>query len=131
MIGNGDIKTREDAERMIKETNCDAIMIGRGVLGNPWLIKEIDCLNNGKEFIKPSYNEKIDMCIKHLKYLLAIKDEKIAVLEIRNHIAWYLKGLKGSIEIKNKIYKLKKSIDIINILEKYRSILGENNESKI
>ena len=70
VIGNGDIKCAEDAKRMLDETFCDAVMIGRGVLGNPWLIKQtVDYLDGKTDIVKPTYEEKIDMCIKHLKYL--------------------------------------------------------------
>jgi tRNA-dihydrouridine synthase len=103
-------------------------MIGRGVLGNPWLIKDIvEYLEKGTIPIKPTAIERIDMCLKHLKYLREIKDEKVAVLEIRNHVAWYLKGLMGSNDIKNKVYATKSLIDIINILENYRIEFMEEN----
>lgn len=121
VIGNGDIKNIYDAREMIKQTGCDAIMIGRGVLGNPWLIKEIDYyLNKGVIIEKATNIEKIDMAIKHLSYLEEQKCEKLVLLEIRNHIAWYLKGLKGSNEIKNIVYQSKSINDIIKILEDYK-----------
>ena len=106
VIGNGDIKSVYDAKRMIDETNCDAVMIGRAALGNPWLIKDtVNYLNNGTLPNKISKNEKIDMCIKHMNYLLEFKEEKVAVLEMRSHIAWYLKGLEGSNDVKREIFK--------------------------
>jgi len=126
VIGNGDIVDIYSAEKMIKETGCDAIMIGRGVLGNPWLIKEVvEYFESGKIPVSPTGIERVDMCLKHLNYLREIKDEKIAVLEIRNHVSWYLKGLKGSNEIKNKIFATKKLNDIINILSDYRNNILE------
>ena len=106
VIGNGDIKSVDDAKRMIELTNCDAVMIGRGVLGNPWLIRDIvDYLEDGALPKVISKDEKIDMCIKHMNYLLSFKDEKTAVLEMRSHIAWYLKGLDGVNEVKREIFK--------------------------
>ena len=121
VIGNGDIKSPEDAKRMLDETGCDAVMIGRGVLGNPWLIKNtIDYLEKGFYNNDISLNLKIDMCLKHLEYLRDIKDEKLASLEIRNHIGWYLKSVKGASEIKNKVYQTNNIHDIIMILEKFR-----------
>lgn len=121
VIGNGDIKSCYDAKKMLEETGCDAIMIGRGVQGNPWLIKEvIEYLDHGVEIRKPTSLEKIDMCLKHLDYLRSLKCEKVAALEIRNHIGWYLKGIKNSCEIKNKVYKTTKIDDIMNILEQYK-----------
>lgn len=121
VIGNGDIKTKEDAKKMLDETGCDAIMIGRGVLGNPWLIKEIiEYLDKKVSISKPSIVDKIDMCIKHLQYLEETKNEKLACLEIRNHIGWYLKGIKNSTEIKNMVYKTSSIRDIMQILVSYK-----------
>ena len=133
VIGNGDIKSAQDAERMLKETGCDAIMVGRGILGNPWLIKEIDYyLNRGIIVDKPTDVERVEMAIRHLKNLSEQKIEKLAVLEIRNHIAWYLKGLKGSNEIKNEVYKYNNIDNIMKTLENYKEKLKEEyNESKI
>lgn len=121
VIGNGDIKTIYDAKRMLEETGCDLIMIGRGVLGNPWLIRDINAyLEDG--IILPSVSpiERIDMCLHHINYLQQIKCEKLVCLEIRSHIAWYIKGLRNSSEIKNKIYQVNKVCDIINILNEFK-----------
>lgn len=127
VIGNGDIKNIDDAKRMLEETGCDAIMIGRGVLGNPWLIKQINTyLETGKILPEPTYEERIDMCLKHLANLYELKNEKLAVLEIRNHISWYLKGIPNSNEIKNKIFLCNKINDIINILNEYKLNLEGN-----
>ncbi|HOO67773.1 MAG TPA: tRNA dihydrouridine synthase DusB [Bacilli bacterium] len=121
VIGNGDIKTVYDAKRMIDETNCDAVMIGRATLGNPWLVRDIiKYLENDSLPEQVTKEEKIDMCIKHMNYLLEFKPEKVAILEIRSHIAWYLKGLEGSNEIKNKIFKCNTKNEIIKILEDFR-----------
>lgn len=121
VIGNGDIKTVEDAKRMLEETGCDLIMVGRGCLGNPWLIKNInDYLEKGIINKEPTPIEKIDMCLHHLDYLQKIKSEKLVCLEIRSHIAWYIKGLRNSSEIKNKIYQVNKVCDIIKILNEFK-----------
>lgn len=124
VIGNGDIKTAGDAVRMLEETGCDAIMIGRGVLGNPWLIDEINCaLEHITYQNQPTSIDKVDMCIKHLNYLKELKNEKLASLEIRNHIAWYFKGIKNSNEIKNKVYKTSSIHDIMQVLMEYKEEL--------
>ena len=121
VIGNGDITSKEDAKRMLEETGCDAIMIGRGVLGNPWLVKEIvEYIENGNIVPNPTPKERVDMCLKHISYLREIKCDKLVVLESRNHIAWYLKGLTDSNEIKNKIFLTKDVDDIITILNDYK-----------
>lgn len=121
VIGNGDITSKEDAKRMLEETGCDAIMIGRGVLGNPWLVKEVvEYIENGNIVPKPTPKERVDMCLKHISYLREIKCDKLVVLESRNHIAWYLKGLTDSNEIKNIIFLTKDIDDIITILNDYK-----------
>ena len=103
-------------------------MIGRGVLGNPWLIKNTVNFLDGKDVIVPSSIDKIDMCLKHLNYLLTLKDEKLACLEIRNHIGWYLKGIKGANDVKNNIYKTTKICDIISLLNSFKEELLNNEE---
>ena len=120
VIGNGDIKTPEDAKRMLDETNCDAVMIGRGVLGNPWLIKNTINYLDGKDIIDVTLNDRVDMCLKHLNYLLYLKGEKLACLEIRNHIGWYFKGIKGANELKNKVYQTSDIHDIISLLNEFK-----------
>jgi len=119
VIGNGDVTDIKTALKMF-ETGCDAIMIGRGCLGNPWLIKElVEYFNNGITTDKPTYQERINMCFKHMEYLSKIKCEKVTVLEMRSHIAWYLKGIPGSIEIKNGCFKATKIEELKEILNKY------------
>ena len=120
VIGNGDIKTPEDAKRMLDTTGCDAVMIGRGVLGNPWLIKNTINYLNGTDLISVSINDKIDMCLKHLEYLQELKNEKLAVLEIRNHISWYFKGISGTNDLKNSIFKCKTVKEIKDILFSFK-----------
>ncbi len=121
VIGNGDITSKEKAKEMLEVTGCDAIMIGRAALGNPWLIRDtVDYLDGKKEFKEVTPIDKIDMCIKHLLLLSDLKDEKRAVLEIRSHVGWYLKGVKGGNEIKKKVYQTKKLCDILQVLKEFR-----------
>lgn len=128
VIGNGDIHTPEDAKRMLDETGCDAVMIGRGVLGNPWLIKNTILFLNGKSYSEPTDREKVEMCIKHLLYLEEIKVEKLAVLEIRNHIAWYLKGMENANFVKNKIYQCLNIHDILQVLNEFLGGVSDEKE---
>ena len=123
VIGNGDIKDCYSAKKMIDETGCDAVMVGRGLLGNPWLISEINTyLETGEVIDKPSNVERVDMCLKHFNYLLEFQSEKQAVLEIRNHISWYLKGINGANEIKNMVFKTKNKDEIKKILLDFRKV---------
>ncbi len=120
VIGNGDVKSCFDAEKMLKETGCDAVMIGRGVLGNPWLIR--DCVEYLEKGILPkevSKKEKLSMLKKHYQLLLEDKGERLALLEIRNHAIWYLKNLSGSAKIKNKICSVKSSQELFKCLDEF------------
>lgn len=120
VIGNGDIKSCYDAKRMLTETGCDAVMIGRGLLGNPWLVKEcIDYINLGIEPQEKTKKEKIDMIKKHYHYLINTKPLKISLLEMRMFIPWYLKGLSGSNEVKKEIFMCKNFEEIEKILDDY------------
>lgn len=124
VIGNGDIKDGVSAKKMLDYTGCSAVMIGRAVMGNPWIIKEIiTYLDNGIIIDKPSVIDKIDMCFKHLEYLLMFKNEKVSVLEMRSHISWYLKGIEGSQAIKERCFKATTKNEIEKILNDYKKDL--------
>lgn len=131
VIGNGDIKTIYDAKEMLDFTKCDAVMIGRASLGNPWFIKEcVEYIENGNIIEKPTYIEKIDMIKKHFELIKESKDEQTALLEIRQHALWYLKGLKNNAIFKNKITSIKSENDLYNILNEYKIYLKENENEK-
>ena len=124
VIGNGDIRSCYDAKRMLDETNCDAVMIGRGVLGNPWLIREcIDYLDNGVEPKKVTIEERIAMIKKHAELLSKNKSEKIAMHKMRTHAAYYLKNQYRSIEIKPKIFKMNTKEELYSLLDEYMEML--------
>lgn len=131
VIGNGDIKTIDDAKKMLEMTGCDAIMIGRGCLGNPHLIKQIIVyLEDNKIIPDLSYNEKLDVCIKHYNYLEELKGESVAIKEIRSHALWYLKGFPNNSEIKRMITNIKSKTELLKIINDYKKKLGDEiNES--
>lgn len=121
VIGNGDIVSCYDAKRMILETGCDAVMIGRAAIGNPWIIKDtIKYLENGIEPSVISLEDKINMIKKHISYMLLYKCEKVVVLEMRMHISKYLKGIKGSSNVNVLINKANSISEILSILEKFK-----------
>lgn len=120
VIGNGDVTSPVLAKKMLDETGCTAVMIGRGVLGNPWLIRDVKAyLTDGTILDEPTYKEKIDMIKRHYELLKEDKCEKLALLEIRSHAIWYLKGMPKSSEVKNKICACKTSDEIFNVLDEY------------
>ncbi|QFK69863.1 tRNA dihydrouridine synthase DusB [Pradoshia sp. D12] len=117
VIGNGDVQTPQDAKRMLEETGCDGVMIGRAALGNPWMMYQtVKYLENGFLLPEPSVREKIDVCVLHLDRLIALKDEFIAVREMRKHAAWYLKGIKGSGRIRNEINECNTREQLVGLL---------------
>ena len=118
VIGNGDIKTIYDAKRMLDETGCDAVMIGRATLGNPWFIKECaEYIENGKEIEKPSNIDKINMIKKHYELLKKYNNEKVALLEIRTHALWYIKGIPGAKKYKSMITSSRTEREFFDILD--------------
>lgn len=127
VIGNGDVRSCYDAKKMLDETGCDAVMIGRGVLGNPWLIKEcIDYIENGKIPKKVSIDEKYDMILYHIHLLEQQKNEKVANLEMRTHIAYYLKGVPGASELKQKVFQTKNLTELKNLIKEYKEVNYES-----
>ena len=120
VIGNGDVTSCYKAKEMLEYTKCDAVMIGRGCLGNPWLIKEcVDYLENGIEPVTVSLKEKIQMMKRHLNILCEDKPLKLALLEIRSHFLWYVKGLPNNKELKEKIVKCNDLDSINKLLDEY------------
>ena len=104
VIGNGDILTGEDAIRMFKETGCDAVMIGRGARGNPWIFNQInEYLNNGTTIKPPAINEIHDMILRHASMLIEAKGEYTGIREMRKHFAWYTAGMKHSAALRGRV----------------------------
>ncbi len=124
VIGNGDIKNAQDAKRMLEETGCDALMIGRGARGNPFIFREIlSFLEDGEGLEAPSFEEKIDTLLLQVKMAVAEKGEYIGVREARKHVAWYIKNLKESATVRNEVCTIETLDHLIERLEKYKEFL--------
>jgi nifR3 family TIM-barrel protein len=120
VIGNGDVFSPEDAKRLLEHTNCDGVMIGRGALGNPWMLyRTVHYLTTGELLPDPSPAEKIRIAVLHLDRLADLKGENVAVREMRKHLAWYLKGLPDSAIVKNSIMDLTTRSAVVSVLEDY------------
>ena len=129
VIGNGDIRTPEDAKRMLDETGCDAVMIGRAVLGNPWLCKQTqEYLETGTYTAVIDDEDRLNRIINHMDRLIELKGEKIALLEMRTHASWYVKGMKGASFVKREIGKIRTRNDLFVLVENYRKYLKEGPE---
>lgn len=103
VIGNGDIFEPRDASKMLRETGCDGVMIGRGALGNPWIFENTINLFEGREERKIPQNEVIDVALSHLKLMIETKGERAGIAESRKHLGWYMKGIRGAAELRNRI----------------------------
>ena len=120
VIGNGDVFEVQDAVNMLEKTKCDAIMIGRGAQGNPWIFKRINhYMRTGEILPEPTLEEKITTAIKHMNLAVAEHGDYVAVREMRKHIGWYLKGLKNSARYRDQINKITDYKEVIAMLEVY------------
>ena len=120
VIGNGDIRTCYDAKAMIDFTNCDAVMIGRGVLGNPWIIKQsIDYIDYGIKPERISSKEKLDMFKKHANMIIENYEDKVLMHKLKTNAAYYMKNLHGSQEIKKKIFQTTTKEELFELFENY------------
>lgn len=119
VIGNGDIFTPQDAIDMLNYTRCDGIALGRGAMGNPFLFRRISNKIKGEKDTPPSFDEIINTALLHLDMVVNLKGERVGVREMRKHMAWYIKGLKHSNEIKNKINTVETQEEIKKIMLEY------------
>lgn len=120
VIGNGDITSPERAKEMFEQTGCDAVMIGRGAQGNPWIFdRVITYLSTGELKSEPSPQEKIETLLRHMDMLVKLKGERTGVLEMRKHIAWYIKGMNNSSSIKEQIFKITSKDEMERLLREY------------
>ena len=104
VIGNGDVFTPQDAKNLLEHTGCDAIMVGRGAQGNPWIFKRIlHYLQTGELLPEPTAEERVEKALRHAQMLIDYKGEYIGVREMRKHMAWYMKGLPGAAELRGKL----------------------------
>ncbi|OKL35796.1 tRNA dihydrouridine synthase DusB [Domibacillus mangrovi] len=130
LIGNGDVETPQDAKRMLDETGCDAVMIGRAALGNPWMIyRTVQYLETGLLADEPKAREKIDVCLLHLDRLIDLKNENVAVREMRKHAAWYLKGIRGNGQVRKEINICETRSDLVTLLTAFVNKVEEKEAS--
>ncbi|MGN0345846.1 MAG: tRNA dihydrouridine synthase DusB [Lachnospiraceae bacterium] len=117
VIGNGDVRTGEDARRMLIETGCDGVMIGRGAQGNPWIFHEITAfLETGHIPARPNGEEMRDMILRHANLQMECKGEYIAVREMRKHIAWYLTGFPGAAKIRKRVCEIESMQELTQLI---------------
>lgn len=118
VIGNGDIWSPHDCVRMFAQTGCDAVMIGRGAQGNPWIFsRTAEYLKSGVLPPEPSIEDRIRMIKRHLRMLIELKGEHTGVLEMRKHIAWYIKGIRNAAHMRETIFRLSTESEILTVLD--------------
>jgi nifR3 family TIM-barrel protein len=103
VIGNGDLRSAKDAQRMLEISNCDGFMVARGATGNPWLFDELCAWMDGREYTPPTKEERLRLAMHHAELCVADKGERIGIPEIRKHIAWYLRGMNGAAAGRNRV----------------------------
>ena len=117
VIGNGDIYTAQDAIDMFNKTGCDGVMIGRGAMGNPWIFDEIRYAIDGKEYIRPSMEERIDLARRQLCRMVDEQGERTGLAQAKKHMAWYIAGLRGSASARERIMTAISSAQVNEIFD--------------
>lgn len=131
VIGNGDVRSAKDAARLLEQTCCDGVMIGRAAMGNPWLYREVvHYLDTGEVLPPPTPAERISTVVRHLHMLVQAKGERVAVREMRKHAAWYIKGLQGATKAREKIIHASTVEEMQQLLEAYLGRFDNEQENE-
>lgn len=123
VIGNGDVFTAEDALRVKEISGVDGIMVARGSIGNPWLFKQIEQKLKGEKVHIPTAEERIAMCIEHHKRAIEYKGGPVGIREMRRHTTGYLKGIKNSAEMRNRLNTINDPEKVLETLNEYREFV--------
>ena len=117
VIGNGDIYSAQDAEKMMAYTGCDGVMVARGAFGNPWIFAEITARFENREYTPLPDAQKFEIIKKHIDLMIYYKGSRVALMEARKHLSWYIKGYKGSAVARNKINTTENYKEMLEIIE--------------
>ena len=119
VFGNGDVRCGADALRMLDETGCDAVVVGRAAQGNPWVFREIAAALRGEAAPPPTPDERVRTAMRHFELEAALYGEKLAVLQMRKHIAWYVHGLRGASRFRETINALDNAEAVLEALSRF------------
>ena len=125
VLGNGDIRSGADAVRMLSETGCDGVIVGRAAQGNPWLFREIAAALRGEAAPPPTPRERVDMALRHFELETQLFGEKLAVLQMRKHIAWYVHGMKDATRFRESINRMQEGAEVMDALRSFALAQGE------
>ena len=123
VMGNGDIYSAKDAIKMLEQTGADSVMIGRGAMGNPFIFDEIKCYFDKKPYTPPDIFEKVRVSMEQVGYMIEEKGEAIAICEARKHLSWYLKGERGSAELRASVNRATTLEELWELINNYLSSL--------
>ena len=127
VVGNGDIFSAKDAANMFEQTGCDMVMVGRGAMGAPWIFRQINTyLSEGKMLPDPPISRKMELMLRQARLMCEYKDPRTALLQMRKHAAWYIKGMKGAAELRKRAFKI---TDISELERLAYDIVKEEKES--
>ncbi len=124
VFGNGDVTSGADALRMMDETGCDAVIVGRAAQGNPWVFREIAAALRGETPVPPTPAERVEMAARHFRLEQALFGEKLAVLQMRKHIAWYVHGMKEASRFRVRVNQMNSAAEVLAALEEFASQNG-------
>ena len=125
VIGNGDIKNAKEAILKLEKYKCDAVMLGRSLLGNPFILKESQALDNGTDYTSPKNSEKLNTAKKHLNIAIEIEGEITAFKKIRKHLSWYIKGMPMASVMRDKIFHTRNNKELLKLWELYCCFISE------
>lgn len=122
VIGNGDVWTPQAALKMLEETGCRGVMIGRASLGNPWIFaRTVAYLEQGVLLPEPTPQERLEMALRHLDLVVSFKGEHVGVREMRKHLAWYIKGMRGAARMREQIFTAETVEQVKQIIEQWQT----------
>ena len=119
VFGNGDVRGGPDALRMLEETGCDRVIVGRAAQGNPWIFREIAAAMRGEAIMPPTPQERVEMAERHLNLEVQLFGERRGILEMRKHIAWYVHGLHGASRFRDTINMLETPAQVMDALQEF------------
>jgi len=117
VIGSGDLFTAADVAAMLQETGCDAVMVARGAMGNPWIFRESLSLLAGEEPVPPSAEERLALARRHLELFSELEGDRVALMEMRKHLSWYSKGLPGAAQFRAAVNRIENASELVGAME--------------